>query len=340
MIDLHAHFWPTGLLRALASRQHWYGWEAIRDEHGIAGISLREQTVMFRPPEIDLDDLAGRLSRRLEREGVTAEAVQPVGFLWGDHLDGPAAAAYCREINAELAVRQAEAPERFRGVGLLPFFAPEEFEPVFEEAMTGGLRAFACPTNIFGRNLDEPDIQELLAQLVARDCAVFVHPTYLAPIGKARLERYYLHNTLGAPLESAIAALSLVQGGFFERYPGARMIFANGGGCAALEIGRLDRRHATREDCRTIDEVPSVSLKRGHFDSLVLQDESLRLLLSRVGIERIMVGTDYPFRTDVEEGALAWITGLAWLDQSSKRAILHENAQRFLATRLLATEPG
>jgi len=334
MIDLHSHFWPAALLTSIARGDDWYGWRAVTIAGGGTGIALGDRVVRFAPPEMDLDDLTGRLERRRRLEGVVAEAVQPVGFLWGDHLRGSELAEYCRRINRELIRSQQSAPDRFRGVGLLPFHAPEWFDRVLEESYGDGLRAFACPTNVLGRNLDEPDVQDLLGRIDDLGCAIFVHPTYLTPVGADRMPRYYFSNTLGAPLESAVAVLSLVQGGFFERRPDARVIAANGGGCAALEIGRLDRRHQTREDCRTIERAPSDSLRRCHFDSLVLHEESLRLLLGRVGSDRVMIGTDHPFRSDVEEGALRWVSEMGWLDDATRAALLHGNARRFLAVEL------
>jgi len=338
VIDLHSHFWPVTLLRSLEQGRSWYGWRAVSFPDGGGGIALGDRLVGFSPPEVDLDDLPTRLRRRHDSEGVIAEAVQPVGFLWGDHLRGGELAAYCSEVNRELIERQSEAPDRLRGIGLLPFHAPEWFDRVLDEGVDGGLRAFACPTNVLGRNLDEQDLQQALGRIDDRGCAIFVHPTYLTPVGAERMQRYYFHNTLGAPLESAVAVLSLVQGGFFERRPEARVIVANGGGCAALEIGRLDRRHQTRADCRTIERPPSESLARCHFDSLVLHEESLRLLIARVGPERVMIGTDHPFRSDTEEGAFRWIAQMDWLDASTRDALLHGNARRFLGVELAPTD--
>ena len=335
MIDLHAHHWPRGLLGAIASGGTWFGWQGATLSDGTRGIALRDRVVRFTPPAVDLDDLPGRLRRR-GPEGIIGEAVMPVGFLWGDHLEGAEAAAFCREINDELAAAQAAAPDRFRGVGMLPLHVPGRIPGVLAEARRAGLTAFAVSTNVRGRNLDEPDLLAILDLLVAEDVAILVHPTYLASVASERLPRYYFSNTLGAPLESAIALLSLVQAGFFERHPAARILFANGAGCAPYEIGRLRRRYQTRADCRTTPRSPEEYLRSAYYDSLVLDGETLRLLVGRVGADRVVVGTDHPFHSDVPEGAVAWISAQDWLSDAEREAILRGNAERFLGVRMAA----
>jgi aminocarboxymuconate-semialdehyde decarboxylase len=333
VIDLHAHHWPDALLSAISAGRSWFGWEGVRLSDGSQAIALGGRVLRFTPPPTDLADLPSRLERRA-REGIRGEAVMPVGFLWGDHLGAAEAAAFCLEINGELAETQAAAPDRFRGIGILPLHAPDRIDEVLDEAVRSGLTAVAVSTNVRGRNLDEPDLVEVLEGLVARDLAIFVHPTYLESIASDRLPRYYFSNTLGAPLESAVALLSLIQAGFFERQPDARIIFANGGGCAPYEIGRLRRRYQTRADCRTTPRSPDEYLRSAHYDSLVLDSETLRLLVRRVGADRVSVGTDFPFHSDVPEGAVAWISAQEWLTEAERSAILHGNAERFLAHRM------
>lgn len=339
MIDLHAHHWPRGLLEAIASGGSWFGWRGVAPPDGGRAIALGDRIVDFAPPTSDLDDLEGRIRRRAQ-EGIVGEAVMPVGFLWGDHLAGAEAAAFCAEVNDELATAQAAAPDRFRGVGMLPLHQPDRIPGVLAEARRAGLTAFAVSTNVRGRNLDEPDLLDVLDLLVAEDVAILVHPTYLASVASERLPRYYFSNTLGAPLESAIALLSLVQAGFFERHADARILFANGAGCAPYEIGRLRRRYQTRADCRTTPRSPDEYLRSAYYDSLVLDSETLRLLVGRVGADRVVVGTDHPFRSDVPEGAVAWIRAQDWLSDHERDAILRGNAERFLGVRMAAAPLG
>ena len=193
-----------------------------------------------------------------------------------------------------------------------------------------GLRALAVPTNARGRNLDDPTVLPLLEQALERDIPLVVHPTYLHPAAPERFPRYYFANSFGAPLDAAVATMSLVHGGVLDRHPGARILVVNGAGCAAGEIGRFDRRWHERDDARSMPLPPSAYLDQLYYDSLVLDEATLRLLVHRVGSQRVAIGTDHPFRSDVPEGAAAWISDMGWLDDEQRQDLRYRTARSFL----------
>jgi aminocarboxymuconate-semialdehyde decarboxylase len=332
MIDLHAHHWPAAMLEALGRGHDWFGWECVRTRDGVSLVSLGGRLVRFPLPDVDLADLDRRLARRAV-ESIEAEAVMPVGFLWGEHLGADAAAAMCEAVNEELADIQRTHPATHRGIGLLPFHAPQVFSTSLARAVESGLDAFAVPTNVQGRGLDDARVLPLLEQLLEADVVLVLHPTYLDGIGQDRLPRYYFANTFGAPMESAVAVLTLIHSGILDRNPDARILALNGGGCAPYEIGRFARRYETRNDTRTMQRPPQDYLSIFHYDSLVLDELSLRLLIDRVGTDRVVVGTDHPFRTDVEGGSVALLRSLDWLADDAREAILRTNAERLLRHR-------
>lgn len=334
MIDLHAHMWPAGLLAAVATGGTWYGWEGVVLRDGTAAVAMGDRLLRFPVPARDLASPEERLDRRL-REGVHGEAVMPVGFIWGDHLPAAAAADLAIEVNEELAAAQAAAPDRLRGVALLPFVAPERVQGVLERALEGGLRAVAVPTNVRGLPLDDPRVLPAIELVLEASLPIVVHPTYLGGAAAERMSRYYLSNTIGAPLECTLAAMTLIHAGMLDRHPGARVLIVNGGGCLPYEIGRHSRRHRTRADARTMARPPEEYLPDLYYDSLVLDELSLRLMIDRIGIERIVIGTDHPFTTDVEGGSVAWVRSLTWLDPSAREMLLRGNAERFLGVPLL-----
>jgi len=170
----------------------------------------------------------------------------------------------------------------------------------------------------------------LVEMVLDAGLAILVHPTYLTPAGADRMRDHYFHNSFGAPLEEAMAVATLIQGGLFDRRPDAHVLAVNGGGCLPYEIGRFAGRYRERADCRTMDNSPEEYLDKVHYDCLVLDDLSLRLLVDRVGADRVVVGTDHPFRTDVPGGAVAWLRRQEWLTPDELEAVLVGNALRFL----------
>ena len=56
---------------------------------------------------------------------------------------------------------------------------------------------------------------------------------------------------------------------------------------------------------------------------------ALRFLIDSVGIDRVMLGTDYPAPMFLQK-SVQWINGLAQLTPDEKDAILRVNSTKFL----------
>lgn len=330
MIDVHAHHWPDSLLRAIAAGQNWYGWEGARLADGRTVLALGDRLVRFAPPATDLDRLDQRLADRLTGQGISAELTMPVGFLWGEHLGESDMASYCRELNAEMAAAQAARPDRIKGAAVLPFHVPRRFDAELARCVDEGFGVVAVPSNVRGQNLDDHTVLPLIEQVLDAGLALAVHPTYLTPAGADRFPRYYFVNSFGAPLEAALSLMSLVHAGLFDRRPDARVLAVNGAGCLPYEIGRFAGRYRERPDVRTMQHSPETYLPTAHYDCMVLDTRSLALLVDRVGAKRLMIGTDFPFRTDVPGGAAAWIGAQEWLSPADREQIGWRTAVEFL----------
>lgn len=326
-IDVHAHFWPDGLLKAAHRGDSWFGWEPVHLASGQLAVALGDRLVRFPVPEVDLADSSSRADRRAGR-GVDREVVMHVGFLWNQHLDGQQAADHCREINEELATAQGREGSGVHGLGLLPFHAPELFERELDALCDLGITAIALPASVRGDNLDSHHILPLIETAIESDLAMVLHPTYLNPPGALRMPRYYFTNSIGASLECTVALMSLIQAALFDRHEDVRMVVVQGGGSVPYEIGRFTLRYRERSDLRTMAEPPDTYLRRVYYDCMVADADSLEFLVTRVGADRVMIGTDHPFKSDVPGGAAAWIAGHPALSQHQKADILEANARR------------
>ena len=66
-----------------------------------------------------------------------------------------------------------------------------------------------------------------------------------------------------------------------------------------------------------------------YFDSLLHDAEALRLLINQVGVERVALGTDYPFPLgEAEPGRL--IESLTELTDAQRERLLAGTAREFL----------
>src|SRR4030095_4022173 len=91
--------------------------------------------------------------------------------------------------------------------------------------------------------------------------------------------------------------LSLIRSGAFENLPRElTLLFAHGGGSFACLLGRVDnawrRRDIVRADC---PQLPSSYCDRFCVDSAIFDVAALRLLVARMGAERVLLGTAAPF---------------------------------------------
>src|SRR3954462_12043750 len=95
----------------------------------------------------------------------------------------------------------------------------------------------------------------------------------------------------------SLAPFSLLPGGGLGRLPTRRLACPHGGGAFPGTIGRIEHGYHCRPDlCAVATKTsPRQQLHRLYFDSLVHDAEALRYLIRLAGVERIALGTDYPF---------------------------------------------
>src|ERR1700755_2848340 len=130
---------------------------------------------------------------------------------------------------------------------------------------------------------------------------MMIHPGHVA--GADRLSSYYLTNLIGNPLDTTIAAASLVFGGVLERHPTLKICLAHGGGFVPYQAGRFVHGwHVRAEPKSKLAKPPPESLKRFYFDTIVHSKEALAFLVGNAGTDRVLLGSDYPFDMGMPEG--------------------------------------
>jgi aminocarboxymuconate-semialdehyde decarboxylase len=330
-IDMHAHWVPRRLISESAGGRDWYGWRILKDGAGREYASLGEHFLLFSASEGTLEDPVARAKLRAEKDGISFEALMLTGLFWNYHLPEDAALAFCREVNQEVAEVQKAYPDRFCGMALLPMqhraAALAELDYV---ATNLDLRTIVIASNVRGLNLDDPTVLPIIEQAARMGFSICVHPTIWEKAADARLPRYSFANSFGAPLESSIAAMSLVYGGLLDKFPDVKIMFTQGGGWMHYGVGRLDQRYHTRANSRPMKMPPADYLGRMYYDCLVHDDKSLGFLAERVGTDRIMLGTDYPASGGIIGGAVKWIEAQSQFSDEDKAKILSGNARRFL----------
>ena len=149
-------------------------------------------------------------------------------------------------------------------------------------------------------------------------------------MGTDSMPRYWLPWLVGMPAEQSRAACCLVFGGVLERLPKLRICLAHGGGSFPYTIGRIEHGFNMRPDLVATDNPrnPREYLQRLYFDSWVADERALRYLLDVCGVDRVMLGTDYPFPLG-EQVPGAGIDALG-LDVPGRERLYHGTALEWL----------
>lgn len=329
-IDMHCHWTPRGLIAASEAGRDWYGWHLFRNGKGHEYVAHGHESLPFSASKSILNDPAGRAKMRKENEGIDLQNLVLTATFFSYYLDEGKAAQYCREINEEVAEVQKAYPDKYRGVALLPMQHPKAALDALDHANKLGLSTVMMASHVRGMNLDEPAVLPIIEEAAKRGVAIIVHPVIWEKAGEERFPRYNFWNSFGAPLETSLAAMSLAHSGFFDRHPGVRIMFTQGGGWIHFGVGRLNLRYVQRADSRTMAHPPVEYLRHMYFDCLVHDEDSLELLKKRAGADRIMIGTDYPAGGDILGGAVQWIENSPLFTAEEKQKVLRLNAEKFL----------
>jgi aminocarboxymuconate-semialdehyde decarboxylase len=342
VIDLHTHIlperWPSW-----TERTGYAGWiELAHTSPGCAQMGRTTSTEPGAPTEFFREVRANCWDPRVRLEEMHAAGVEaqvlstvPVMFSYwarpGDALD------LSRLLNDHIAGIVRSYPGRFAGLGTVPMQDPDlacrEMERCVRQL---GLAGVQIGTHVNGANLDESAPVQVLQCAERLGAAVFVHPWDM--LGGDRLKRYWMAWLVGMPTETTTAIMSVIFGGVLDRCPALRVAFAHAGGSFPGTLGRIRHGLACRPDLfpRNARD-PSEYLRdpaRGRparfwIDALTHDADSLRTAVRLFGVERVALGSDYPFPLG-EERPGAMIRSMEDFDEEARTWLLARAALEFL----------
>jgi aminocarboxymuconate-semialdehyde decarboxylase len=327
-VDVHAHALLPEVDALVANEDGFARHTQIdRRANGAAALEVSAAMVGARIPQLT------QLERRLtdmDAAGIDVQVVSPSPSHYHYWAGPPLARRLASRANESIAELVAQAPDRLSGFGLVPLQHPDLAVEALEHAVTDlGLRGVEisshAPLDGGGTiELSDERLEPLWRRTVELSAVIFLHP-FGCTLGE-RLDRSYLANIVGQPVENAVALSHLVFAGVLDRHPDLRLLVAHGGGYLPTFLGRSDHGWQVRPDARGCEQPPSSYLRRIHFDSLVHTPEALRHLIDAVGDEQVLLGSDYPFDMGVEDPVDR--LEAAGLPGSVTAAVLGGNAER------------
>jgi aminocarboxymuconate-semialdehyde decarboxylase len=295
-IDVHAHYVPASLVETLERDSARYGISVVRTAPACRALEFADG-LRIRPFFAKLVEEPGQRVASMAAAGIDREILSTWMDILGYGLDAARGHAWQRLLNESLAGFAARHAEHFAllASGHLPDAAGAARELEYAVTQLGAVGAVAA-TNVEGVNLGELPLDEYWAAAVELGVPVFLHPTQPNPTPRTR--RFALNQVVQYTFDTTLSVGSLVASGVLDRFPGLTLILAHGGGALPYLVGRFDVMHARSDRAATgiaATAAPSAYLERMYYDTILHDPGALRYLASRVGIDRLLVGSDDGF---------------------------------------------
>jgi len=229
----------------------------------------------------------------MDSQGVGVQALsltQPMVYLPDANFSHRLAMTW----NDAAVAAQKAYPDRFVVLATLPMLdADRAIGELDRVSKLAGVRGVYMGTNIDNRDLDDAAFEPIFARIEQLGLAVFLHPTQI--LGGKRLQGFYLGNLLGNPFETAVAASRLIFGGVLDRHPNLQVTLPHAGGALPILIVRIDHGWQVRKELKHLAQPPSSYLRRFTYDTISHSRPILEFVISQVGADRVMTGSDYCF---------------------------------------------
>jgi aminocarboxymuconate-semialdehyde decarboxylase len=291
IVDVHVHYIAPEAFESLRRRGEAFGVRLLPGDGVRLQVGDEAPTRPLLPALYTLD----LHTKFLAEQGIDAAVFGPLMDVAGYSLPPAQGAAWSRLQNEALAAALDSVSGAHRGLATVPLQDPALAAAELTVAIRDlGLCGAMVDPNALGRPLGDAAFDPFWKAAADLEAPVVLHPFLLEAV--ERFGRHYLHNLVGYPFETTLAAASLILGGTLDRFSALDVVLVHGGGFLPYHIGRFDRGHRTRPEARADGAgVPSGYLRRFHYDTLVQRPEALGYLVRTVGHDRVLLGSDHPF---------------------------------------------
>lgn len=305
IIDFHSHIVPDGFPPDESGEASWPSIRSLND--GAAEIVISDR--VFRKIDFRSWDVAARLED-MSKDGIDVQVLSPMPELLSYWFEPAAGERICAVTNDFISSMIGTAPDRFRGIGMVPLQDPIRAAAMLPDLRASGMIGVEIGSHVNGVPLGDASLEPFYSAAEVEGLMLMVHA--LHPAG---VERIGAAPDMAAaavfPLETALAATSLMVNGVMDRHPDLKIMLCHGGGALAAILPRLD--HAWRSGLSlagTMPRLPSDVARGFYYDTLVYGQGSLSLLLASAERDRLLMGTDYPFAV-MQSDPLAFLKSAA-----------------------------
>ena len=291
-IDIHTHIVPENF-PAYAGSGRDVPWPSMAEAQ-----TCHRHVMISGKIYRTVSDGGWSVPRRIEAMGemrVARQALSPMPELLSHWFPSGDADALCRYINEGIAELCAAHPRHFVGIGMVPMQDAALAARRLEEVKSLGLRGVEIGSHVNGMPLGDACLHAVYAAAEQAGLMVMIHP--LHPLGLDRMGgRPELAAVAAFPLETAFAAVSLMTNSITERFPRLRILLSHGGGALPWILPRLRHAHSLGPPLNSLfSRDPGEMARTFYYDTILYGDVALGYLKTKVGKDRLVAGSDYPF---------------------------------------------
>jgi aminocarboxymuconate-semialdehyde decarboxylase len=239
-------------------------------------------------------------SKRLEwmdAKGIAKQWVSPWMdlFTWTCFSDSEVLEWY-RLINESISRSAAMSGGRLLALGAVHLgdseHAVHDIQLQVGELGWAGLMLNTHPGEV--DSLGSPELFQFWAAVEKMGLPVLLHPPSNGP--SCHITPNLLQNITGRLVDTTMLMTDLILSGFIERFPDLKLIVVHGGGLIPYQSFRLDGlSRAGLMPHGSTGRPVSQDLGKFYYDTVALDPLSIELLVRRVGVERVLLGSDAPF---------------------------------------------
>lgn len=330
-IDFEAHFYTREYLQAL-SKNLGYPRFAYDDKNEKSG-KLSYFADLVQPfSEALLGSLLNTGEERLKVMDSLGVDVQILSLSAPgvEQMASPVGIALAKKTNDALYEIIRRYPGRFMGYAALspkdPEAAADELERAVKDLKFVGWNTHS---NYGDSYLDEKRYWPILERAESLGVPIYIHPTVPA-IPQARAYGFALAGApFGFGMETALCMMRLIFSGAFDRFPRLKVILGHLGEVLPFLMKRIDWAYLRPfpPAFRTLPKSPSEYLKKNVFvtTSGNYYKPAFMCTLEAFGIDKILLGTDYPYDDPRE---CHEFVGTLPLSEGDKERIFFQNAQQ------------
>jgi aminocarboxymuconate-semialdehyde decarboxylase len=287
VVDVHAHLVPLRLLEDLHRGEVTFPGVDVQPHESTYRVAFNGGTPT-RPVAPGLTDLGRRISW-LDDNHVDVQVVGGWLDLFGYDLAPEEGAEWSQLLTQAIRDTVVEEP-RLVPLGTVPLQAPKLAADALRQQRTDGLAGVMIATRAGNRDLDNGELTPFWEAADETGSVVFLHPGFGG--ASDRYHDFGLVNGLARLEDTTVTLARLLYAGIPAKYPNARIVVAHAGAALPFVLGRLVRNHLMNQDS-THD--PRESFAQLYFDSVVFDPDALGFLVNKVGADKVLLGSDYPF---------------------------------------------